>query len=102
LVETGLSDDSSESIKTIFILRFPEGLGKRISDNVGLSSSGGFVSSSEFFELKFVFVAGCIFGGKLFSLGLVSLEGITLGSLKLTGSLTGESVSGFGGFSLGS
>jgi hypothetical protein len=99
LLLTGFSNDSTKTIKTIGGSGVPKLLSNAFSDNVGLSSLGSFVSSSESLKFSFVLVAGCIFRSEFSSLGLIIFESTELGLLKLTGVLTDESFSGSLGLS---
>jgi hypothetical protein len=93
LQSTGFRDNVSQTFKTSSSSGIPKLLAEAISDDVGLGSLGGFVGSSELFELCLVLVAWSSLLSKFSSLGLVSLKGLKLGSLKLTGTLTDESIS---------
>jgi hypothetical protein len=56
-----LINDSTEAVKTVGLSGIPKLLGDSLSDNVGLSSLSGFISSSEFFECLLVFITWCFF-----------------------------------------
>jgi hypothetical protein len=92
LVGTGISNDGSETIKTIGSSSIPKLLLNSVSDNVSLGGLSGFVFSSELFKLCLVFGTWCFLALKLNCFSLESLERFNLSSLKLTSVLTDKRV----------